>query len=213
MQIGRQPSKICCSFSLTRIFFFNRIQCHFRNLSFLLFASVVCCHVVNQTDTVEPYISSEFSRHQGTHQQLQPKLTRNFGRAAPPRTSGDRTQRISTPRALVQSPNSAPVARPRAAEYPHDLPAPLWSRKDSPSSHQPCLRDEPLCQSLSVPATAVDARKTNTGPLRRSLYRRSLKLSLDWAVQRHIWRGQAAYIRSLFEANRGIEDPRQQRVR
>ncbi|CEJ93442.1 Putative NADH dehydrogenase 1 beta subcomplex subunit 9 [[Torrubiella] hemipterigena] len=45
-----------------------------------------------------------------------------------------------------------------------------------------------------------------------SLYRRSLKLSLDWAVQRHIWRGQAAYIRSLFEANRGIEDPRQQRA-
>ncbi len=45
-----------------------------------------------------------------------------------------------------------------------------------------------------------------------SLYRRSLKLALDWAVQRYIWRGQAQYIRSLFEANKDIREPRQQRV-
>lgn len=45
-----------------------------------------------------------------------------------------------------------------------------------------------------------------------SLYRRSLKLALDWAVHRHLWRGQAIYIRSLFEANKNISDPRQQRV-
>ncbi|KAL4792325.1 hypothetical protein BDW69DRAFT_177324 [Aspergillus filifer] len=45
-----------------------------------------------------------------------------------------------------------------------------------------------------------------------SLYRRSLKLALDWAVHRHVWRGQAVYIRSLFEANKDIRDPRQQRV-
>ncbi|KND93293.1 hypothetical protein TOPH_02168 [Tolypocladium ophioglossoides CBS 100239] len=45
-----------------------------------------------------------------------------------------------------------------------------------------------------------------------SLYRRSLKLALDWAVQRQLWRGQALYIRSLFEANRNVADPRQQRV-
>lgn len=44
-----------------------------------------------------------------------------------------------------------------------------------------------------------------------SLYRRALKLSLDWAVHRHLWRGQALYIRSLFEANRAVTDPRQQR--
>ncbi|KAH8130014.1 hypothetical protein LI328DRAFT_159634 [Trichoderma asperelloides] len=44
-----------------------------------------------------------------------------------------------------------------------------------------------------------------------SLYRRSLKLALDWAVHRHLWRGQALYIRSLFEANRKVSDPRQQR--
>ena len=46
----------------------------------------------------------------------------------------------------------------------------------------------------------------------RSLYRRSLKLALDWAVHRHVWRGQAVYIRSLFEANRDVRDPRQQKV-
>lgn len=46
----------------------------------------------------------------------------------------------------------------------------------------------------------------------RSLYRRSLKLALDWAVHRHIWRGQAVYIRSLFDANKNVRDPRQQQV-
>ncbi|PKY07681.1 hypothetical protein P168DRAFT_300520 [Aspergillus campestris IBT 28561] len=45
-----------------------------------------------------------------------------------------------------------------------------------------------------------------------SLYRRSLKLSLDWAVHRSIWRGQAVYIRSLFDANKHVRDPRQQKV-
>ncbi|KAL5084720.1 hypothetical protein Trisim1_011520 [Trichoderma cf. simile WF8] len=45
-----------------------------------------------------------------------------------------------------------------------------------------------------------------------SLYRRSLKLALDWAVHRHLWRGQALYIRSLFEANKKVTDPRQQRA-
>ncbi|GJC87321.1 LYR family protein (complex 1 protein) [Colletotrichum tofieldiae] len=44
-----------------------------------------------------------------------------------------------------------------------------------------------------------------------SLYRRSLKLALDWAVHRHLWRGQALYIRSLFEANRNVIDSRQKR--
>ncbi|KFA61363.1 hypothetical protein S40285_05883 [Stachybotrys chlorohalonatus IBT 40285] len=45
-----------------------------------------------------------------------------------------------------------------------------------------------------------------------SLYRRSLKLALDWAVHRHLWRGQALYIRSLFEANRNVTNPRHQRA-
>ena len=46
-----------------------------------------------------------------------------------------------------------------------------------------------------------------------SLYRRSLKLALDWAVHRYLWRGQALYIRSLFEANKTVAEPRRQRVR
>ncbi|CAD0052966.1 unnamed protein product [Aureobasidium pullulans] len=50
----------------------------------------------------------------------------------------------------------------------------------------------------------------NTSAIR--LYRRSLKLALDWSVHRHLWRGQALYIRSLFEANSNVREPRQQRV-
>jgi NADH dehydrogenase (ubiquinone) 1 beta subcomplex subunit 9 len=46
----------------------------------------------------------------------------------------------------------------------------------------------------------------------RSLYRRALKLSLDWTVHRHLWRGQALYIRSLFEANKMVTDPRKRRA-
>ncbi|KAI5857281.1 hypothetical protein GGS23DRAFT_588271 [Durotheca rogersii] len=45
-----------------------------------------------------------------------------------------------------------------------------------------------------------------------SLYRRSLKLALDWAVHRSLWRGQALYIRSLFEANRNITETKKQKV-
>ncbi|CAC9888980.1 unnamed protein product [Aureobasidium pullulans] len=50
----------------------------------------------------------------------------------------------------------------------------------------------------------------NTSAIR--LYRRSLKLALDWSVHRHLWRGQALYIRSLFEANSNVREPRQQRT-
>ncbi|KAL1958483.1 hypothetical protein VTO42DRAFT_4347 [Malbranchea cinnamomea] len=45
-----------------------------------------------------------------------------------------------------------------------------------------------------------------------SLYRRALRLSLDWAVHRQLWRGQAVYIRSLFDANKDVRDPRQQKI-
>ncbi|KZF18892.1 hypothetical protein L228DRAFT_251763 [Xylona heveae TC161] len=45
----------------------------------------------------------------------------------------------------------------------------------------------------------------------KALYRRSLKLALDWSVHRYVWRGQAVYIRSLFEANKDVRDPRQQK--
>lgn len=58
-----------------------------------------------------------------------------------------------------------------------------------------------------------DSEAPNTADTEtRSLYRRSLKLALDWAVHRYLWRGQALYIRSLFEKNRDVSDPRLQRV-
>jgi NADH dehydrogenase (ubiquinone) 1 beta subcomplex subunit 9 len=47
----------------------------------------------------------------------------------------------------------------------------------------------------------------------RSLYRRALKLTLDWSVQRSVWRGQALYIRSLFERQKDVMEPRKQKVR
>lgn len=58
----------------------------------------------------------------------------------------------------------------------------------------------------------LDSQPSYANSQARSLYRRSLKLALDWAVHRQLWRGQALYIRSLFEANRQVSDPRQQRV-
>lgn len=64
-----------------------------------------------------------------------------------------------------------------------------------------------------VSPVELDAAKTATHDDYRSLYRRSLRLALDWAVQRNLWRGQAVYIRSLFDANRNVHDPRQRRVR
>jgi len=42
-----------------------------------------------------------------------------------------------------------------------------------------------------------------------SLYRRALKLSLDWSVRRDLWRPQALAIRQLFDANREVREPRQ----
>jgi hypothetical protein len=74
----------------------------------------------------------------------------------------------------------------------------------------PWRATSPFCTLPSTPS-AVDALiLTYT---HRRLYRRALKLSLDWAVHRYLWRGQALYIRSLFEANRNVTEPRQRRVR
>ncbi|KAI8085196.1 uncharacterized protein BX664DRAFT_338788 [Halteromyces radiatus] len=41
----------------------------------------------------------------------------------------------------------------------------------------------------------------------QSLYKRSLKLSLDWYIQRDLWRQEALHIRHLFEQNRHITNP------
>ncbi|SAM04626.1 hypothetical protein [Absidia glauca] len=41
----------------------------------------------------------------------------------------------------------------------------------------------------------------------KSLYKRSLKLSLDWIIQRDIWRQEALHIRHQFEQNRNVTNP------
>ncbi|KAJ7098805.1 hypothetical protein B0H15DRAFT_771847 [Mycena belliarum] len=43
----------------------------------------------------------------------------------------------------------------------------------------------------------------------QSLYKRTLKNSLDWTVCRHEWRRKAMQIRAEFERNRDVKDPRQ----
>jgi hypothetical protein len=72
----------------------------------------------------------------------------------------------------------------------------------------------PPCNSpLGLDVNVLRARVCIADSHRHSrLYRRSLKLALDWSVHRYLWRGQALYIRSLFEANANIREPRQQRV-
>ncbi|KII95046.1 hypothetical protein PLICRDRAFT_128461 [Plicaturopsis crispa FD-325 SS-3] len=42
----------------------------------------------------------------------------------------------------------------------------------------------------------------------KSLYKRFLKNSLDWTIDRSIWRGKAVLIRAEFERNRDVHDPR-----
>ncbi|KAG0750350.1 hypothetical protein G6F57_000762 [Rhizopus arrhizus] len=43
----------------------------------------------------------------------------------------------------------------------------------------------------------------------QSLYKRSLKLSLDWYIQRDLWRQKALEIRARFEQNRNITNPKE----
>ncbi|KAJ7591587.1 NDUFB9, NADH-ubiquinone oxidoreductase [Mycena floridula] len=42
----------------------------------------------------------------------------------------------------------------------------------------------------------------------KSLYRRFLKNSLDWQIDRTIWRQEALQIRAEFDRNRDVRDPR-----
>ena len=67
-------------------------------------------------------------------------------------------------------------------------------------------------RTVSLSSTCRLMQSPRTDQASSSLYRRSLKLALDWSVHRYLWRGQAIYIRSLFEANKNIREPRQQRA-
>ena len=91
-----------------------------------------------------------------------------------------------------------------------DLPARTSVPIESEPQPQSCRTERRSCMQQQ-PLHALHKALRLTRP--RSLYRRSLKLALDWAVSRHMWRGQALYLRSLFEANKNVIEPRQQRVR
>ncbi|KAI8136737.1 hypothetical protein BJV82DRAFT_385775 [Fennellomyces sp. T-0311] len=43
----------------------------------------------------------------------------------------------------------------------------------------------------------------------QSLYKRSLKLSLDWYIQRDLWRQKALDIRAQFERNKHVTNPKE----
>jgi NADH dehydrogenase (ubiquinone) 1 beta subcomplex subunit 9 len=46
----------------------------------------------------------------------------------------------------------------------------------------------------------------------QSLYKRSLKLSLDWYIQRDLWRQKALEIRARFEQNKNVTNPKEIRA-
>lgn len=43
----------------------------------------------------------------------------------------------------------------------------------------------------------------------KSLYKRSLKLSLDWYIRRDLWRQKALDIRQQFELNKNVTSPKE----
>jgi NADH dehydrogenase (ubiquinone) 1 beta subcomplex subunit 9 len=43
----------------------------------------------------------------------------------------------------------------------------------------------------------------------QSLYKRSLKLSLDWYIQRDLWRQKALAIRHQFDQNKHVTNPKE----
>ncbi|KAI7880169.1 hypothetical protein K492DRAFT_162919 [Lichtheimia hyalospora FSU 10163] len=43
----------------------------------------------------------------------------------------------------------------------------------------------------------------------QSLYKRALKTSLDWYIQRDLWRQKALDIRAQFERNKNVSNPKE----
>ncbi|KAJ2902292.1 NADH dehydrogenase 1 beta subcomplex subunit 9 [Zalerion maritima] len=115
--------------------------------------------------------------------------------AAPPQNSHSRPEQESSDIQLT----------PRS-QLTSNIPHPRPPRTDAAG-----IRKTKEKKSRDVFTTTRPVRQTPARIEFRSLYRRSLKLALDWAVHRHVWRGQAMYIRSLFEANKSVTDPRMQR--
>lgn len=123
--------------------------------------------------------------------------------------SSFKTSNHSTSSAGIRQRSHQPVAGvlvPRRQEGPQSAAGAVTSLHRN-------VRHQPSHKRREVRRLLESQQEGITLTYYRSLYRRSLKLALDWAVQRNLWRGQAVYIRSLFDANKNIRDPRQQRVR
>ncbi|KAI9247131.1 hypothetical protein BDA99DRAFT_526175 [Phascolomyces articulosus] len=58
---------------------------------------------------------------------------------------------------------------------------------------------------MSAASTFQNAHRLHV----QSLYKRSLKLALDWTIQRDLWRQQALHIRAQFEANKHVTNPKE----
>ncbi|KAI8076478.1 uncharacterized protein B0P05DRAFT_546023 [Gilbertella persicaria] len=56
---------------------------------------------------------------------------------------------------------------------------------------------------MSAPASAAHRLHV------QSLYKRSLKLSLDWYIQRDLWRQKALQIRAQFDQNKHVANPKE----
>lgn len=59
-----------------------------------------------------------------------------------------------------------------------------------------------MSSTIVAPFTATNRSRV------ASLYKRALKLSRDWAVQRDTWRIEVMHIRKRFEENRHVTNPR-----
>lgn len=115
---------------------------------------------------------------------------------------------LATPTGTLSIGPTCPRPTLRAVEAPRFATGWRQEKPFTMSTKQAAL----LVFPRSIERDLWDGGKANRPP-HRSLYRRSLKLALDWTVHRSLWRGQALYIRSLFEKNRNVTNPRQQRVR
>ncbi|RWA07318.1 hypothetical protein EKO27_g7786 [Xylaria grammica] len=110
---------------------------------------------------------------------------------------------------------TTPLAQPRHLDNPLHSPlhpAFICYDRNTADYHNVAITPHPSTHTEGHEGTQTKGPIMSNRQAALSLYRRALKISLDWAVHRQLWRGQALYIRSLFEANRNVKDLRQQRA-
>lgn len=69
----------------------------------------------------------------------------------------------------------------------------------------PILRNAASSSSAATASAFSQAHKSYV----KSLYRRTLKNSLDWCIRRDVWRDRAIEIRVEFERHRNVRNPRE----